>query len=270
MGVEEIIRDAFRAAQDYERAWQKYERKKRQGEAAIPPRRDLELETLVEVLKGERLLHCHGYRQDELLALIRLGEEIGFKVATFQHCLEGYKVADVLAEKNIGASIFSDWWAYKFEVYDAIPYNCTLMHNAGVLVSMNSDSRELARRLNTDAAKAVKFGGVSEEEALNLVTLNPAKQLGIDSWVGSLEPGKDADFVVWNGHPLSGYTRCEQTWIDGRRYFDLEEDLQLRKKADQERAALVQKILQEKEKPKQEKEKDDKSVDERLYSGGVR
>jgi len=240
-GVEQLIRDRFRAALDYEKAWQEYSSKKK-GQA-IPPRRDLQLEALLEVLKGKRLIHSHGYRQDEILMLMRLAEQFGFHVATFQHVLEGYKVAEALARHRAGASAFSDWWAYKTEAYDAIPYNGALMHQAGIVVSYNSDSDELARRLNTEAAKAVKYGGLSEEEALKFVTLNPAKQLGIDHRVGSLEPGKDADFVIWSGHPLSTYSVCEQTWIDGREYFDHEEDLRMREEVERERERLIQKIL---------------------------
>jgi N-acetylglucosamine-6-phosphate deacetylase len=176
--------------------------------------------------------------------LIRVADDFGFRVGTFQHVLEGYKVADLIAKHGAGASTFSDWWAYKFEVYDAIPYNGTLMHDAGVVVSFNSDSDELARRLNTEAAKAVKYGGLSEEEALKFVTINPAKQLHIDARVGSIEPGKDADFVIWSGSPLSTLTRCEQTWIDGRKYFDRDEDGRMAEQIARERADLIQKALQ--------------------------
>ncbi|TLY32950.1 MAG: hypothetical protein E6K56_02110 [Ignavibacteria bacterium] len=156
----------------------------------------------MEILKGKRLVHSHSYRQDEIEMLMRVAESFGFRV------------------DGAGASSFSDWWAYKFEVYDAIPYNGALMHDEGVVVSFNSDSDEMARRLNTEAAKAVKYGGLSEEEALKFVTINPAKQLQIDKRAGSLEAGKDADFVLWSGDPLSTYSICEQTWIDGRKYFD--------------------------------------------------
>jgi len=152
--------------------------------------------------------------------LIHLMEDFGVKIASFQHVLEGYKVADEIAKHGAGASTFADWWAYKFEVYDAIPYNGALMHDRGVVVSFNSDSSDLARRLNTEAAKAVKYGGTAEPEALKFVTLNPAKQLQIDKYVGSLEPGKDADFVVWSKSPLDSEAVCLQTWIDGRQYFD--------------------------------------------------
>ena len=242
MGVEQIMRDRFKAALDYEKSWSDYNAAKNK-KGIVPPRRDLELDALLEILRGDRIVHCHSYRQDEILMLIRLAEEFGFAVGVFQHILEGYKVADVMASHGSGASAFSDWWAYKFEVYDAIPYNGALMHDAGVLVSYNSDSDELARRLNTEAAKAVKYGGVSEEEALDFVTINPAIQLGIDERVGSLEPGKDADFVIWSGSPLSTYSICEQTWIEGRKYFDRDEDLQMRTEIERQRNALIQKYL---------------------------
>src|SRR5256712_9812048 len=182
--------------------------------------RDLELEAIGEILQGKRLIHCHSYRQDEILMLIRLMEDFGVKIGTFQHVLEGYKVADEIARHGAGASTFSDWWAYKFEVYDAIPYNGTLMHDRGVVVSFNSDSSELARRLYAEAAKAVKYGGTSEPEALKFVTLNPAIQLHIDKYVGSLESGKDADIALWSKSPLDSGTVCLQTWIDGKKYFD--------------------------------------------------
>ena len=239
-GVEQIMRDEFRAALDYEREWKRYQET---GEG-IPPRRNLQLDAILEVLHGKMFVHCHSYRQDEILTMMRVAEEFGFRVRAFQHVLEGYKVADVLAKHGAGGSSFSDWWAYKFEVYDAIPYNGAIMHDQGVLVSYNSDSDELSRRLNLEAAKAVKYGGISEVEALKFVTINPAKQLFVDNRVGSLELGKDADFVVWSGHPLSNYSICEQTWIDGRRYFDREEDRQLYERAMHERSVLIQKVLQ--------------------------
>lgn len=238
-GVEQIIRDEFRTALDYEQSWKEFQ----EGKKKIPPRRALQEEAILEILRGKRIIHSHSYRQDEILMLMRLAEEFGFRVGTFQHVLEGYKVADQLAKHGAGASTFSDWWAYKFEVYDAIPYNGALMHDAGVVVSYNSDSDEQARRLNTEAAKAVKYGGVSENEALKFVTINPAKQLRIDKRVGSLEPGKDADFVLWSGNPLSTYSICEQTWIDGRKYFDRDEDVKMNEEVQKERATLIQKIL---------------------------
>ncbi|MFB0516098.1 MAG: amidohydrolase family protein, partial [Candidatus Neomarinimicrobiota bacterium] len=243
MGVDQIIRDAFRAAQDYQREWETYNASKTLKTTRIPPRRDLELDALVGVLEGKRWVHCHSYRQDEILNLIRIADDFGFTIGTLQHVLEGYKVAPEIARHGASASCFSDWWAYKFEVYDAIPYNAALMTQAGVISSFGSDSDELARRLNTEAAKGVKYGGLSEEEVLKLVTINPARQLKVDSFTGSLEPGKDADFVIWSGNPLSSFSRCEQTWIDGRKYFDVAEDLVMRNQQQAERAQLIQKAL---------------------------
>jgi len=215
MGVRTFIANRFTAAQQY-----LAECEKCRLTGNVPPARDLELEAIGEILQGKRWLHCHSYRQDEILMLLRLMEQFGVKIGTFQHVLEGYKVADEIARHGAGASSFSDWWAYKFEVYDAIPYNGSLMRERGVLVSFNSDSSELARRLNTEAAKAVKYGGTPETEALKLVTLNPATQLRIDSYVGSLELGKDADFALWSKSPLDSETVCLQTWIEGKKYFD--------------------------------------------------
>jgi imidazolonepropionase-like amidohydrolase len=240
IGVEQMFRDRFAAALEYRAA---HDRFKAAGGKGMPPRFDLELEALSEIVAGTRLIHCHSYRQDEILALLRACEAFGVKVATLQHILEGYKVADAIAKHGAGASTFSDWWAYKFEVYDAIPYNGAVLRDAGVTVSFNSDDNELARRLNLEAAKAVKYGNVPEAEALKFVTLNPAKQLRIDKWVGSIEPGKDADLVVWSGPPLSNMTRCEQTWVDGRRFFDRAEDQQMRQRDADRRAKLVQKAL---------------------------
>jgi N-acetylglucosamine-6-phosphate deacetylase len=241
MGVEALIRDRFVAAREYGIAWRAFEDGGRKG---APPRRDLELEALAEVLSGRRLVHCHSYRQDEIMMLCRVAKEFGFTIGTFQHVLEGYKVADEIKAAALGASSFSDWWAYKIEVQDAIPENGPIMHDVGVVVSYNSDSDELARRMNTEAAKAVKYGGLSKAEALKFVTLNPARQLKIDDKVGSLEPGKDADIAVWSDDPLSTRARCEQTWIDGRRYFSLEADAAARKQIAAERQRIIQKILE--------------------------
>ena len=253
MGVEQILRDAFTSAVEYKNEWNDYTNNSKKWKKKAPPRRDLELDALVEVLDGERQIHCHSYRQDEILMLTRLAEDFGFTVGTFQHVLEGYKVADRLKEHGANASTFSDWWAYKYEVMDAIPYNGALMTDVGVTVSFNSDSRELARRMNTEAAKGIKYGGLSEEEALKLVTMNPAIQLEIDTWVGSLEIGKDADFVIWSDHPLSTRAFCEQTWIDGIQYFSLETDKQLKKRDSELRKNLIHKILSKKDKIKDEK-----------------
>ena len=243
MGVEQVIRDAFRAAQDYRHRHKTYNRSSKAQRKTTPPRIDLELEALAEILEGKRLLHCHSYRQDEIWMLTRIAEDFGFKIATFQHVLEGYKVAERLAEHGAGASTFSDWWQYKYEVIDAIPHNGTLMAKNNVLVSFNSDDSELARRMNTEAMKAVKYGGLSEEEALNFVTINPAKQLKIDKWVGSLEEGKDADFVIWDGAPLSIYSKVLETWIEGTRYWSVDENDQLEERDKVEREKLIQKIL---------------------------
>lgn len=238
LGVEYTIREAFTQARNYMQQWEEYHRRKAAGEDVVPPRRDLKLEPLVEVLQGKRLVHAHCYRQDEILMLIRLAEEFGFKIATFQHVLEGYKVAKEIAAHGAGASTFSDWWAYKVEAYDAIPYNGAIMARKGVVVSFNSDSAELARRLNLEAAKAIKYGGLSEDEALALVTINPAKQLRIDDRVGSIEVGKDADLVIFKGHPLSTYSMVEKVLIDGQVYFDREADLARRAEIQKEKEAL--------------------------------
>lgn len=245
MGVEQIMRDTFLAAREYgERLDSHHARIDKDGKKhTLPFRRDLRLEAVLEILRGERVVHIHSYRQDEILMFVRLAQEFGFTVATFQHVLEGYKIAHHLKEIEAGASSFSDWWGYKFEVYDAIPHNGALLHAAEVLTSFNSDDNEIATRLNTEAAKAVRYGGVSPDEALKFVTLNPAKQLRIDDQVGSLEVGKQADFAIWSGPPLSTLSRCEQTWIDGRCYFDLKTDAQLREHVAKERQRLITNAL---------------------------
>ncbi|MEO6035019.1 MAG: amidohydrolase family protein [Verrucomicrobiota bacterium] len=236
MGVRAFIQNRFVAAQQYAIEWEQF-----QTSGGVPPRRDLELEAIDEIIRGDRLIHCHSYRQDEILMMIRLMESFGVKIGTFQHVLEGYKIADEIAAHGAGVSTFADWWAYKFEVYDAIPFNGSLMRDRGVLVSFNSDSPDLSRRLNTEAAKAVKFGGASEEEALKFVTINPAKQLQIDQRVGSLAPGKDADFVLWSKSPLDSTTVCLQTWIDGKKYFDRSLEADRSGVLEVERIALLEK-----------------------------
>ncbi|MCH8271686.1 MAG: amidohydrolase family protein [Candidatus Marinimicrobia bacterium] len=250
MGVEQIFRDEFRAGLDYKAALR--------SKKGLPVRKDLELDAIVDIMEGKMFVHCHSYRQDEILMLMRVAEDFGFRIQTFTHILEGYKVADEMKKHGASASTFSDWWSYKFEVYDAIPYNGTLMHDVGLVTSFNSDSDELSRRMNLEAAKAVAYGGVSEEEALKFVTINPAIQLKIDKWTGSLEVGKDGDFVVWNGSPLSTLTIAEQTWIDGAKWFDIEEDAKLRVKVMKEREKLIQKILSS---SSDKKGKNDKSID---------
>lgn len=238
-GVEFVIRDAFSRAKAYQREWQNYERQKKSGTNVPAPRRDLQLEPLVEILEGKRLVHAHTYRADETLMLIRLAEDLGFKIATFQHVFEGYKVADEIAKHGAGGSTSSDWWAYKIEAEDGIPYNATMMHKRGVLVSINSDSAEHSRRLNTEAAKSIHWGGLTDDEALALVTINPARQLRIDARVGSLEAGKDADVVIWNKHPLSTYAIVDRVYIDGQQYYDrLAEDRRMTD-AGREKGALT-------------------------------
>ena len=241
MGVEETIREAFTRAHDYKSAWDEYRAAINRGEkTAMPPKRDIQLDPLVEILEGKRYVHAHSYRADEIVMLINLANELGFKVKTFQHVLEGYKVAKEIAQHGAGASTFADFWGYKIEAYDAIPHNAAIMTRAGVVVSMNSDSDERARRLNIEAAKAMRYGDLSEEQALKLITLNPAIQLGIQDRVGSIEVGKDADLVIWNGHPFSVYSRVDTTFVDGEILFDREQDLARRAELEKERAALEQ------------------------------
>lgn len=252
MGVEALLRDRFAAATAYRDAHAAYEALPPAARARVlPPRRDLELEALAEVLAGTRRIHCHSYRQDEIGMLAELARQHGFVIGTFQHVLEGYKVADLIAKSAVGASSFSDWWAYKFEVIDAIPENGAILHEAGVLVSFNSDSNEHARRLNTEAGKAVKYGRVPPAEALCFVTRNPAIQLGIFERTGSLTAGKDADLALWSGDPLTYSTRCEATWVDGRLLFSLEQDRNHRQRIAAERQRLLAKAAQSGGKPDQ-------------------
>ncbi|HYU43839.1 MAG TPA: amidohydrolase [Vicinamibacteria bacterium] len=248
MGVEVVLRDAFRRAQDYKREWDEYDRSQSlgggrlrsqslgggrlrnleaagaRGERPLGPRKDLQLDELRDILEGKTYVHAHCYRADEILMLIHLADEFGFKVRTFQHVLEGYKVASEIAKHGAGASTFADFWGYKMEAFDAIPYNAAIMAAHGVNVSLNSDDDERARRLYWEAAKAVKYGGVSEIEALKMVTLNPAWQLGVDKRVGSIEVGKDADIAIFSAHPFDPATRVEMTLVDGIVYFDRAHD----------------------------------------------
>jgi imidazolonepropionase-like amidohydrolase len=264
MGVEETIRGAFTEARDYKNSWDTYNKRAAAGEKnLIPPRRDLRLEPLVEVLEGKRYVHSHCYREDEILMLLRVAKEFGFKVRTFQHVLEGYKVADELAAAGVGASTFSDWWAYKVEAFEAIPYNAALMTRRGVVVSINSDDAEEATHLNQEAAKTIKYGGLTREEALKLVTLNPAIQLGIDKRVGSIDVGKDADLVIYNHDPLSAYAVAQKTIVDGRVLFDREKDVANRAALEKEKKDLL-----EKEKKAAEKKPDEKKSDEKKPEAG--
>ncbi len=234
MGVMETIRDAFARARDYKKSWDDFRQKK----TLTQPRRNLELEPLVEVLEGKRLVHSHGYRSDELLNLLLIADEFGFKIATIQHGLEAYKIAPEIAKRGTGVSIFTDSWGYKLEAFDAIPYDAVILWKAGVVVSINSDSDERMRRLNLDAAKVEKYGGVPEEDALKMITINPAKQLGIDKRTGSIEVGKDADLVIWSAHPFSVYAHPETTMIEGEVYFDRTKDIAKRAELQKERETL--------------------------------
>ena len=232
MGVEQIIRRAFTDARAYQAGWKRHAANLAAGKRGVPPRRDLRLEALVDMLEGDIKIHCHCYRADEILMLLRVADEFGIKIQTLQHVLEGYKVADEIAAHRAGASTFADWWAYKIEAFDAIPYNAEIMRRHGVVVSINSDSGDHIRRLNLEAAKAVKYGGYPELEAIQLVTRNPAIQLGIDEWVGTLEVGKDADIAVFNRSPLDSASICNMTLIEGRIYFERKNDLEERRGID--------------------------------------
>tara|TARA_R110002012_G_scaffold49676_1_gene128374 strand:+ start:4160 stop:7105 length:2946 start_codon:yes stop_codon:yes gene_type:complete len=238
MGVEQVYTDYFQRAKEYDA-------KKKSGE---PYRHDEEMETLAEILNGERFISCHSYVQSEINMMMKVAEKFDFRVNTFTHILEGYKVADKMAEHGVGGGTFSDWWAYKYEVNDAIPYNAAIMASQGVTVAINSDDAEMSRRLNQEAAKTVKYGGMSEIEAWKTVTLNPAKLLHLDNRVGSIEEGKDADVVLWSDHPLSVYAKAEKTLIEGKVYFDLKKDKLLRESIKKERNQLIGMMLNEKKK----------------------
>lgn len=248
MGVEDTIREAFNEAKQYKAEWDAYDAAVKAGQQPIPPRKDLKLEALKEVLEGKRFVHAHCYRSDEILMLIRVADDYGFKIKTFQHVLEGYKVANEIAAHGAGASTFSDWWGYKMEAIDAIPYNAALMAKKGIVVSLNSDDAELMRRLNTEAAKAMKYGGVSREDALAMVTLNPAKQLAIDNRVGSIEVGKDADIVIYDKDPLSNFSKVQKVLIDGQKYFDRDNEVSGRPMKDAEKQKLIEREKQDQKK----------------------
>lgn len=224
MGVEELLRDAFTRAREYQTEWKTYADAKaavKKGQAEpLPPKRDLQLDALVEILEGKRLVHAHSYRSDEIIMLLKVAKDFNFRIASLQHVLEGYKIADEIAAAGTGASTFADNWAYKLEAFDAIPFNAALMAERGVKVTINSDSDERARRLYQEAAKAMKYGNASEEEAIRMITLNAAWQLGIDKMTGSIDVGKDADLAIFNGHPFAPASRVEMTLIDGRVFFD--------------------------------------------------
>nr|MBC8410298.1 amidohydrolase family protein [Paracoccaceae bacterium] len=253
-GVEQVFYDAFYRAKTYQKAWQNFNSLNTKDKRnATPPREDLELNALVEILNSELFITCHSYMQSEINMLMHVGDSMGFTINTFTHILEGYKVAEKMKNHGAGGSTFSDWWAYKFEVNDAIPYNATLLNNAGVVTAINSDDAEMGRRLNQEAAKAIKYGGISEEDAWKMVTLNPAKLLHIDNNMGSIKIGKDADVVLWTDNPLSVYTKVIQTYVDGKLMFDIEIDKQLRYRDRLERMRIIQKMSEDKNADKKQK-----------------
>ncbi len=224
MGVEFVIRDGFNKAIEYKKAWAEYEASKKKNPRAVPPKYNLRLQTLVDILDGKILIHCHSYRADEILMLTRVAKDFGIKNLTFQHANEAFKVAPELAEFGAGASVFADWWAYKFEVYYSTAYNATILTRNGVRTSINSDSGELIRHLYHEAAKTQRYGDLSDDEALALITINPALQLGVGDRIGSIEKGKDGDIAIFKNHPLSVYTVPQYTLVDGVVYFDINND----------------------------------------------
>ncbi|MFN8356591.1 MAG: amidohydrolase family protein [Spirosomataceae bacterium] len=244
MGVEQVMMDAFARARDYDKEWKAYEALPAKDKVnAIPPRRDIEMDALAEILNKKRFITCHSYVQSEINMLMKVAESFNFRINTFTHILEGYKVADIMKTHGAGGSSFADWWAYKMEVKDAIPHNPAMLHKAGVVTSINSDDAEMARRLNQEAAKSVQYGGLSEEDAWKMVTLNPAKLLHLDNRMGSIKAGKDADVVLWNTNPLSIYAKPDYTIVDGAIYFDAKQDEQKQKDIDKERARIIQKMI---------------------------
>ena len=243
-GVAQIIEEKFQQAEDHRRALESMPQGRR-GRDVVPPRPDLELDAIGEILAGDRRIHSHAYCADEMVMLIELAERYGVTIGTFQHVLEGYKLVRRMAEHGAGGSTFIDWWNFKHEATDAIGYNPALMHRAGVVTGLHSDNSELARRMNLEAAKAVRYGGVDPHDALVMITAGPAEQLGVGDRTGRLAEGLDADFVVWSGNPLSVYSRVEQTWVDGRRYFDREADLARREALEAERRELMALVLEE-------------------------
>ena len=259
MGVEQVFYDAFYRARTYQLEWDLYNAMpsgmKRKSES---PREDLELNALVEILKSERFVTCHSYVQSEINMLMHVADSMRFSINTFTHILEGYKIADKLVKHGAGGSTFSDWWAYKFEVNDAIPYNATLMNNAGVVTAINSDDAEMGRRLNQEAAKAVKYGATTEEDAWKMITLNPAKLLHLEDRMGSIKVGKDADIVIWSNNPLSVYAKAEQTYVDGISLFDKDRDIQLREQNLSERMRIIKKMISDKGKKKKPEKKEEK------------
>jgi imidazolonepropionase-like amidohydrolase len=251
MGVEQVFYDAFIRAKEYEKRWKEYEAmspKQREKANICPPARDLELESVLEIVNGERFISCHSYVQSEINMLMTVADSIGFTVNTFTHILEGYKLADKMAKHGAAGSTFSDWWAYKYEVNDAVPHNASLMHEQGVLVGINSDDAEMGRRLNQEAAKVIKYGGASEEDAWKMVTLNPAKMLHLDDRMGSLKVGKDADIVIWSDNPLTMNAKALRVFIDGELLYDYQHDERMRQANREERARIISKMLDDNQK----------------------
>ncbi|ETN96083.1 hypothetical protein P278_18050 [Zhouia amylolytica AD3] len=244
MGVEQVFTDYFQRAKEYKESWNNYNQLSRRAKAnSKAPRYDIEMETIAEIINKERFISCHSYVQSEINMLMKVADNFNFNVNTFTHILEGYKVADKMVEHGVGGSTFSDWWAYKYEVKDAIPYNAAIMHDAGVTVAINSDDAEMSRRLNQEAAKTIKYGGVSEEDAWKFVTLNPAKLLHLDDRIGSIKKGKDADLVLWSDHPLSIYAIAEKTMIEGTVYYDYETMQEMQNSINSERNELINMMI---------------------------
>jgi imidazolonepropionase-like amidohydrolase len=250
MGVEQVFYDGFTRAKAYKKEWEDFQVNlgKKGASTIFEPRKDLELEVLNEILDSKRFISCHSYVQSEINMLMHVADSMGFKINTFTHILEGYKVADKMKKHGAGGSTFSDWWAYKFEVNDAIPYNAKLMQDQGLVVAINSDDAEMGRRLNQEAAKSVKYGGMSEEDAWKMVTLNPAKLLHLDDRMGSVKIGKDADLVLWTTNPLSIESKVELTMIDGLILYNRNNNLALEERNTKERARLINKMLESNEK----------------------
>ena len=263
MGVEQVFYDAFFRAKEYEKKWQDYNKlnliEKRK---TVAPREDIELNVLVEILNSERFITCHSYVQSEINMLMHVADSMGFKINTFTHILEGYKIAEKMKKHGVGGSTFSDWWAYKFEVNDAIPYNASLLNEAGIVTAINSDDAEMGRRLNQEAAKAIKYGGTSEEDAWKMITLNPAKLLYLDDKMGSIKIGKDADIVLWSDNPLSVYSKVVQTYVDGKLMYDKNVDVQNRKRDLKERMRIIKLMSKDKN---QNKIKPTAPAEEKLY-----
>lgn len=244
MGVEQLYYDAFIRAKEYELKWDNYNSLDKKKKAKVfAPKKDIQLDALVEIMNQKRFITCHSYVQSEINMLMHMADSMGFTINTFTHILEGYKVADKMKAHGAGGSTFSDWWAYKYEVRDAIPYNACLLSNMGIITAVNSDDAEMARRLNQEAAKAVKYGGCSEEDALKLVTINPAKLLHIDDRVGSLKKNKDADIVIWTGNPLSVYSQVEQTYVDGKLLFDKTQNQTQKANLNKLRSEIISEML---------------------------